>query len=155
MSLNLQKKITQYTDFTGDCWLWVGHTDKDGYARLTFKRKDYRVQRLMYVLCRGDLPRELVVDHLCRVRNCVNPYHFEAVTNRINIQRGKRATATTCLRGHAYTADNLYHDRSGHRICKTCILDDGKKRMSDPTKRAQKNSYKRRWRATKRAQEGN
>jgi hypothetical protein len=39
----------------------------------------------------GPLIDGLHLDHLCRVRNCVNPYHLEQVTPEINAARGADA----------------------------------------------------------------
>ena len=37
----------------------------------------------------GPVPEGLVLDHLCRVRHCVNPDHLEPVTSRENTLRGE------------------------------------------------------------------
>jgi hypothetical protein len=36
---------------------------------------------------RSDIPPSLMIDHLCRNRSCVNPWHMELVTNRENGRR--------------------------------------------------------------------
>ena len=38
----------------------------------------------------------------------------------IGEMRARRAARTHCRNGHAYTAENTYRDRSGHRNCRTC-----------------------------------
>jgi hypothetical protein len=76
----------------------------------------------------GPIPEGLTIDHLCRVRHCVNPAHLEAVSERVNILRGNGAGArnarkTHCVKGHAFTPDNLYRDYQGYRRCRRCHID--------------------------------
>ena len=72
------------------CWLWLGSLPPPGYARINIKGKSIMAHRFAYKYYRGCIPTGLVIDHLCRMRSCVNPWHMEVVTNRENILRGKR-----------------------------------------------------------------
>jgi hypothetical protein len=62
----------------------------------------------------------------CRHRLCVNPWHLELVTPRVNTLRGRSpnviaASANQCTRGHPLVGANLYlHPGSGERVCRTC-----------------------------------
>ncbi len=49
--------------------------------------------RLAYVALKGQIPEDYEVDHLCRNKACVNPYHFEAVSPTVNRQRNRVAVA--------------------------------------------------------------
>jgi hypothetical protein len=68
----------------------------------------------------------LQIDHLCRVRHCVNPAHLEPVTPRVNARRGfgasgRNARKTHCPAGHPYAGDNLYrYPITGDRHCRAC-----------------------------------
>jgi hypothetical protein len=67
----------------------------------------------------------LTIDHLCRVRHCVNPDHLEAVTCRENLLRGETLQAanvakTECPQGHPYDEENTYVYPNGRRDCRTC-----------------------------------
>jgi hypothetical protein len=42
----------------------------------------------------GPIPPNREIDHLCRVRSCVNPAHLEVVTNRENCRRGIKGVLT-------------------------------------------------------------
>lgn len=109
-----------------DCWLWHGAHTGNGYGRFDTDGH-YLAHRFSYELHKGPIPYGLVIDHLCRVRNCVNPAHLEAVTQRENIIRGElgkeREKSTHCGNGHEYTSENTYwHQRKGKRgRFRTCI----------------------------------
>ena len=106
------------------CWLWAANCNWNGYGLLKVKRVTYAAHRYVYRAMRGAIPSNLTLDHLCRVRSCVNPSHLEPVTMRINTLRGNAVTAlnfakTHCLRGHEFTVANTYLWK-GHRACKAC-----------------------------------
>jgi hypothetical protein len=107
------------------CMLWTGQIDKDGYGTFTDTGRRWRAHRWIYEQCFGPMPKGLVTDHKCRVRNCVNPSHLEAVTIRENVLRGdtlpaREVAKAFCLRGHAYTEANTYRDPKGKRSCRVC-----------------------------------
>jgi hypothetical protein len=106
------------------CWLWTGTVGRYGYGNSG--RQDSH--RLVYERLVGPVPAGLQLDHLCRVRRCVNPGHLEPVTRLENVRRsphcpGNRAT---CVHGHPYTETNTRLVRMPHltnpiRVCKTCV----------------------------------
>ena len=109
----------------GGCWLWTASTNWRGYGEFRLEGKNRAAHRLAYESEVGPIPDGYEIDHLCRVRNCVNPAHLEAVTHRENLLRGEtlpaRAAAKThCPQGHPYSGDNLYVYPSGKRRCVTC-----------------------------------
>lgn len=112
----------------GPCWLWTGVVNWQGYGRISEGRAGQRylqAHRVTYEDAKGPIPTGLEPDHLCRVRNCVNPAHLELVTHRENLLRGetfvaRHAAKTRCLRGHPFTAENTYVDSAGGRNCRTC-----------------------------------
>lgn len=113
-------RIVENIDAEGDCWLWTGRLDRDGYG----KYGDYLAHRLVYLHLVGHLPEGLVSDHQCRVRRCVNPDHLEFVPDRVNVARGVSLSAlnarkTSCKRGHPFSPENTYvYGRS--RTCRIC-----------------------------------
>lgn len=107
------------------CWLWMGALNNYGYGQIEDRRSGVRpmVHRVVYEAERGPIPAGLQLDHLCRVRNCVNPAHLEPVTHRENQVRGhgfvgKNVRRTHCLYGHPL--DMV--DKRGWRRCRTCHL---------------------------------
>src|SRR4051812_3201213 len=63
----------QYTVDEHGCWIW-NHGTRAGYG--TFNGE--YVHRLSYTRCKGEIPDNTVIDHLCFNRLCVNPCHLEA-----------------------------------------------------------------------------
>ena len=112
---------------TESCILWTGFTRK-GYGCMRPRALSFRpvsAHRIIYELMIGPIPDGLTIDHLCRVRNCVNVDHLEVVTNKENVLRGEGRTAinarkTICKRGHSLSGDNLYINSSGYRNCRQC-----------------------------------
>ncbi|MDX3575967.1 HNH endonuclease signature motif containing protein [Streptomyces sp. FL07-04A] len=108
------------------CWIYTGTLDKDGYATFSMHGVGTRrVHRLMYEAKVGSIPEGMEIDHLCRVRNCVNPEHLEAVTRRENSLRSEsfaaiNARKTHCIHGHEFTSENTYTKPNGHRQCRQC-----------------------------------
>ncbi len=112
------------------CWLWTTTLLKDGYGQFWLDGKFVKPHRMVLFLVRGialDSYGQLTVDHLCRVRHCVNPDHLDIVSLRENLLRGETLTArntrkTHCPLGHKYNGFNLYHrpGLKGHRGCRQC-----------------------------------
>jgi hypothetical protein len=115
----------------GGCWLWTGAITSNGYGGVSINSKYIVAHKISYEYFVGLVPEGLVLDHVCRIRNCVNPSpdHLEHVTFQENILRGVGLTAinakkTHCPKGHPYdVANTVYHVRGG-RTCKTCIRFD-------------------------------
>lgn len=103
------------------CWEWEGRVNEKGYAMYDVPGRAVKAHRYTYELLVGPIPEGLELDHLCRVRACVNPAHLEPVTHQENMRRGAHALKTHCPHGHTYTGENLRvrsHDNG--RSCRTC-----------------------------------
>ena len=107
------------------CWEWLAGKDSYGYGRFRIDGKSYYAHRLAYEYFIGPIPEGLTIDHICRVRPCINPYCMEPVTHRVNTLRGEGLTAqnarkTLCKRGHRFTVLNTYIRLDGRRNCREC-----------------------------------
>lgn len=122
----MERRVSRGAD---GCWLWTGVVTPSGYgvfydARI---RRNVRAHRAAWLAAHGQVPTGLVLDHLCRVRHCVNPAHLEPVTRRENTLRGetlaaRKAAQAECVNGHALAGENVYrHPQRGTRMCRACM----------------------------------
>ena len=110
-------------EFTETCWFWTGAQNNSGYGVFWYGQQPVRSHRWIYAFCVSPIPTHLQVDHLCRVRYCVNPDHMALVTSAENTRRGLRAQQTHCLYGHSFSPENTYYrpDRPHSRECRVCL----------------------------------
>jgi hypothetical protein len=99
------------------CWLWTASLRKNGYGQFYFRSRMTEAHRVSYILNVGTIPDGLQLDHLCRVRQCVNPKHLEPVTAMENTRRAMRLS---CVNGHPFTPENTYIPADGKRYCREC-----------------------------------
>ena len=110
------------------CWEWRGYIKADGYGQVADSDRKMRLaHRIAYREFVGPIPDGMTLDHLCRVRHCVNPEHLEPVSQRENTLRGDTITArqaaqTHCKNGHELTPDNIYRRKNGGRNCRACSI---------------------------------
>jgi len=114
------------------CWLWTGELNRPetGYPVFgTSTKKHVYAHRWSYEYHVASIPDGLQLDHLCRTPACVNPWHLEPVTPKVNMARGEYAQRTHCPQGHEYTPDNIYVRPTGRgiRICKACRRESNRK----------------------------
>lgn len=81
-----QERLDRLTDKSGECWLWTGSMYPEGYGQFHFQGKSGNAHRAAYILSRGPISSDLVVDHKCHNRACVRPDHLQAVTNKQNLE---------------------------------------------------------------------
>ncbi len=111
-------------------WMWQGSLNDSGYGRVTIDGQTRRAHRAVWELLVGPIADGHVLDHLCRLRACVNPHHLEPVTVVENTMRGLSVTALkaaqeVCTRGlHLLAGDNLIVERprgrKPSRRCRAC-----------------------------------
>ena len=71
------------------CWRWRGRLNRNGYGRVWWQGREPVVHRVLYELLIGPIPENYLLDHLCRRRDCCNPWHMEPVTVQENTLRGE------------------------------------------------------------------
>lgn len=116
----------KFIKLSDGCWKWTAKIHKiTKYGNMRFNEKHYLAHRVSYMIHKGDIPNNLVIDHICNNRYCVNPNHLQAITLRENILRGTGIAAinkrkTHCKNGHNLSGNNLYICPRGKRECRTC-----------------------------------
>lgn len=123
--LSIEDRFWRKVDKTSTCWLWTASkVPGTGYAAFQVSR-NHRVNahRWAYEALVGPIPRGMQLDHLCRVRHCVNPAHLEAVPPFVNVRRGTSPGAqalrrTKCEMGHSYSQWGVF--RARRRVCRLC-----------------------------------
>lgn len=134
---------TDASDPTG-CWLWTGGQNGEGYGLTGFRVNGRQVgaHRLSYLLRVGPIPDGHQIDHLCRVRHCLNPAHLEAVTQGENLRRGNSPAmiarrTNICQRGHDLSQPGVAYVRSnGTRVCRPCraLVEGWSKTYGEPVR---------------------
>jgi hypothetical protein len=118
-----------------ECWPWIASRHPGGYGMFRVGNRPHHAHVVAYNLAVGPVPEGLQIDHLCRVRHCVNPTHLEAVTQRVNIMRGNgcpalHARQTQCLRGHPFDEANTYRRSRNQRECRLCNRDRARRKAA-------------------------
>jgi hypothetical protein len=126
----MKEIILSRIDIVDGHWIWNGCKNLGGYGYFTVGRQVQLAHRASYEAFVGPIPKGLVIDHLCRIRPCVNPEHMEVVTHKTNTLRGvgpaaKNAIKTQCPKGHPFDESNtqMYLNKetgSWARLCKAC-----------------------------------
>jgi hypothetical protein len=68
------------------CFILKSHRlNKDGYGVTMRYGKHAHVHRLVYQECFGEIPKGMVVMHICDTPSCINPGHLKVGTQKDNI----------------------------------------------------------------------
>jgi hypothetical protein len=110
------------------CLEWTGSKSPQGYGQFHWRSESVNAHRWIYEAANGPIQNNLVIDHLCRNRSCVNLEHLECVSMAENTRRGmlhvlqkeKAKGKTQCIRGHPLFGANVIMNSKGQRSCKTC-----------------------------------
>lgn len=111
------------------CHIFRGYTGKkDGYGQISFNGKSVKAHRYVWEQEVGEIPDGLLMDHRCRVRNCINVKHLRLVTPQVNATENIVGSAwqinkakVFCKAGHAYDLENTgFLKNKPGRYCKKC-----------------------------------
>lgn len=70
------------------CWIWSA-AGCPGYGQFGIGSRDHKAHIVSYVHFKGPIPAGKEIDHICRLKCCVNPDHLRAVTRAENIRAAK------------------------------------------------------------------
>lgn len=95
------ERFWSHVNKTETCWLWDKVSlSNGGYGTFGIRvrpgsngMRGMSAHRWSYEQEYGSIPEGMVLDHLCRTRNCVRPDHLEAVSPRENLLRGNTVVA--------------------------------------------------------------
>ena len=117
-------------DLKGPCHVYKGQKSQSGYGTGSVNSKTVRIHRYVWECKFGPIPKELMIDHQCRVRACCNTDHLRLVTAKVNANENCAShhpkAKTHCRKGHPYDEANTSHTKKG-RVCKTCNRDWSKR----------------------------
>ena len=115
------------------CTVWIGATNSKGYGLIAVNGRIELAHRVAWEAENGPIPDGMVIDHLCRVRNCVRVSHLdcvrvshlELVTSAENTRRGRAVVALrvgeACTNGHEIQSEaDLYRRATGAVECRVC-----------------------------------
>ncbi|WP_374230356.1 HNH endonuclease signature motif containing protein [Rhodococcus sp. ARC_M12] len=74
--------------------------DRDGYGIFSVDTRPVKAHRYSYTRLVGTISADMTIDHLCRVKSCVNPQHLEVVTRRENVLRSKTPASRVYRQTH-------------------------------------------------------
>jgi hypothetical protein len=168
--MDLLDRLARRIEFhESGCWIWLGYPNKNtGYGYAMLDGKNRLAHRAVYEALVEPITVEMTLDHLCRVRLCVNPDHLEEVTLGENLRRARcyrgRAIVVRpgleisarpiarplyCPKGHPYTKSNSYVRPNGVRNCRECGrlrgLEILRERRDDEAFRLRKLELRREW----------
>lgn len=78
------ERLAHYSQADGECVVFTGYRDKDGYGKLSIDGEDNSAHRVAYELEHGAIPDGLVVRHKCDNPPCIKVAHLEVGTHADN-----------------------------------------------------------------------
>lgn len=107
---------------TDTCWLWTAST-VNGYGQFGVGwPQTVGAHRWAYEAMHGPIPAGMQIDHICRIRLCVNPSHLRVVTNKQNHENMvAQKRSQTGARGVYYDKRGYYYvqvTHNGQRHCR-------------------------------------
>ena len=79
------KPLVRLGNNPNDCWEWIGSCNSlTGYGKKQFNNRTLSAHRWLYEMLFGKIPDNMVINHLCNNKKCVNPYHLEVVSQADN-----------------------------------------------------------------------
>lgn len=90
----LSKKLLDNIIINGDCWIYNGNINDDGYGYLgetttqsingNKKRHKILAHRYSYAYHKDKITEGMLIGHKCNNKSCVNPKHLYEVSSKKN-----------------------------------------------------------------------
>lgn len=132
----VDRLLSKYTVDENGCWISLYSTGSHGYSQIGWVENGKTTMalghRISYEQHVGPIPKGLTIDHVCRVRRCINPDHLRLMDNVENASNhgtyGKPVgTGRTCGKG----LHELLLYPSGAINCRECALERTMRKRSN------------------------
>lgn len=88
----IQERLNFYSEPSGDCIIWTGGLNPDGYGKVRHHGRNLNAHRVAFEIANGSIPTGRVIDHKCHNPACINPEHLRLATTKTNAENLKGPT---------------------------------------------------------------
>lgn len=82
----IEERFWAKVDKSGECWLWIGGKNRQGYGTILRGKKTALAHRVAYEFFNGSIEENLLCLHSCDNPSCVNPKHLRLGDQFENMQ---------------------------------------------------------------------
>ena len=107
-----KKAFNSRIETRGNCIVWTGSKDSDGYGRMRIGDHLVSAHRFAWEQYYGPIPENMVIDHICHNPDCVKKEHLRLATQAQNLYNRSGATK----RNKSSGARNVYKHGSAWRV---------------------------------------
>lgn len=109
MAKTFAEALAHYAKPQGDCLVWTGFCNADGYGTTRYNGPTIGAHRAAWLHANGAIPGGMEVDHICHVRNCVKVSHLRLATRleQMNNMSGPYRSNTTGYKGVTRSGDKF------------------------------------------------
>jgi hypothetical protein len=105
------------------CWIWLGATGPNGYARMFYNGRNDRASHVSWLLHRETPIGTKHICHKCDVPSCVNPDHLFLGTHKDNCADKAIKGRVSNAKLHAYDIPTIINRRESGETLKEIATD--------------------------------